>query len=90
MRGPGVLARFVVAFCLLRNAFAQEIHFSPEERLVAIDAALIRRQALDRLGVLRPHRLHRARRAERCRAPRRPDTRMTTRYLIIGLDWLLC
>ncbi len=41
MRLSGAMASFVAISCYLRGAFAQEIHFSPEERLDAIDAALI-------------------------------------------------
>ena len=41
MRCSRALAAFFAAFWFLPSAFAQEIHFSPEERLDSIDAALI-------------------------------------------------
>jgi hypothetical protein len=41
MRRLTPLAAFLAAFCVLPSAFAQEIHFSPEERLDVIDAAFI-------------------------------------------------
>ncbi len=41
MRRLTPLAAFLAAFCVLPSAFALEIHFSPEERLDAIEAAFI-------------------------------------------------
>jgi hypothetical protein len=41
MRRLTPLAAFLAARCVLPSAFALEIHFSPEERLDAIDAAFI-------------------------------------------------
>ena len=41
MRCSNALVTMLAALLVLPSAFAQEIHFSPEERLDAIDAALI-------------------------------------------------
>ena len=41
MRRLTPLAAFLAAFCVLPSTLAQVIHFSPEERLDTIDAALI-------------------------------------------------
>ena len=41
MRAGRFISAGLAAFCFLPPALAQEIHFSPEERLDAIDAALI-------------------------------------------------
>jgi phosphatidylserine/phosphatidylglycerophosphate/cardiolipin synthase-like enzyme len=39
--GQGLGAAFLALLCAFASALAQEIHYSPEERLDAIDAALI-------------------------------------------------
>jgi hypothetical protein len=41
MRAGRFISARLAAFCFLSPALAQEIHFSPEERLDAIDAELI-------------------------------------------------
>ena len=46
----------LMAGCAVTATLAQEVHYSPEERLDAIDAALIATaRQVNRPGVLRPH-----------------------------------